>query len=206
MDIYDCEKELKESFNNSKNVNNTIKYALLETLSPIEDYYEAVNILEEGIHVHDDIRICILGAFLHSYWPQPIANKFLPHLDCYNNITDAQKAIIHYLKAYDIYMRDGNHYKGKVYKDELEQSIAFSSNIAFVYNYYRLAQISNKIVAENLMEIALNNVKEVLDVKQCKLLSIENFCDYDFYVDEHIFGNSLSAPLYESLQEFYSKL
>ena len=105
MDIYELEKTLKAKANDSSD--DVIRYALLETLSPIADYSFAIIILKEHFPKYNDFRMAVLISFLISTWENYKENDFISIMNSFLETADGgQKAIIYYLNAYDIFMHD----------------------------------------------------------------------------------------------------
>lgn len=195
IELLKLETKLKEKYLNS--ADDLIRYVLFEMQSPIEDYFLAIDLLAENYPRSRDIRIAILGAYLSSTWLNFKENKFLrllkPHLA---NASNQNKAIIYYLYAYDIYMKYDNKYPPE-YSEQLRTSIMYAKR--FVYNYVRLAEITNKQEASSLLTQAIANVETVRNETQLKDISPDLFLKYDFFIDEFILGVDISIYEYNDL-------
>ena len=69
----------------------------------------------------------------------------------------------------------------------------------FVYNYVRLAEITNKQEASSLLTQAIANVETVRNETQLKDISPDLFLKYDFFIDEFILGVDISIYEYNDL-------
>lgn len=83
------------------------------------------------------------------------------------------------------------------YSVYLQKSIYYSER--FVYNYVRLAEISNKKDAKILMEHAIANVCTIWSEKQLQEIPFDVFLQYETFVDEFILGVDISSLEYEEL-------
>lgn len=203
MDIYELEKILESKANES--ADDVIRYALLETIPPIADYSLAISILKEHFLKYNDFRMAVIVSFLMSTWESYKENDFISIINSFlDGATDEHKCIINYLKAYDIFMRNESVNKREEYITLLKQSI--NENVGFVYNYYRLAQVSGKEKAKELTSKALDNVGKVNSVEECKNMSITDLISYECFLKEDILGTTLSQPNYDTIEEYYGSL
>ena len=192
--VSQIEKTLKDKSRQS--VDDLLRYALFEMKSPIEDYDMALDILVENCGESDDIRPLILGAYLSSTWRSFEVNGFLERLRAHLPSADSQnKAIIYYLHAYDIYIRCKNRCP-REYAEYLKKSVACSAR--FVYNFVRLAEVSDSKEALQLMEQAVANVEKVWTEEQLKAAP-ECELSYERFVDEFILGVDISSLEYNQL-------
>ncbi len=201
MNIFAYERELEEKFDNS--VEDLIKYAILETLIPIGDYYKAIQVLRMSIIKFKDYRLYIMGSYLSSTWEEN-ENDFIPLLnDCVSQVDDKHKAIILYLYAYDIYMKNNKTENDKLRNCLIESIAAFDSS---VYPYYLLAKDSNtnKQDAKRLMEKCLSNVSKVFSENEDSDLT--DLLSFEAYINEHVLGTNLSNPNYLELKDYYLSL
>lgn len=197
LNLFEIEKQLKESSQNS--AENLIQYILFEIQSPIEDYFYAVELLTENYFKYKDIRIAILGSYLSSTWLFFKENIFLELLDKHLMETDEQnKAIIYYLHAYDIYIKCETKYPKK-YSQYLQKSISYSKR--FVYNYIRLAEITNRKESHKLLEQAISNIEKVWTEEELKNLPENFFLDYNNFINEFILGVDISIFEYKNLSK-----
>jgi hypothetical protein len=183
-----------------------LELALLQTMIPIADYYVAIGILKSYYQKNNDVRIGILGAFLSSVWESFKKNDFLPVLESsLSKLNDyQQKSIIYYLLAYDMIKHSEIKTKESIYANLLTKSINLSKE--FVYNYYYLAQISDKLTAKKLMLKAFTQIKKIYNESDCKKIELNKLVTYDFFLKEAILGIEPSISNFETLIEFYMKL
>lgn len=198
-DLLELEIELRAR--SKESTNDLIRYVLFELQSPIEDYALAIELLKTNYSKSKDLRVAILGAYLSSSRQNYEENAFLEYLSEHLACTNAQsKAIIYYLLAYDIYVKCDGNFPEK-YRVYLQHSIDYSEY--FVYNYIRLAEISNKRDARILMKKAAANVRKVWSEKQIKEMPFESFIEYENYVNEFITGVEMSSIEYNAVLSRY---
>lgn len=203
MNIYELEKNLKSKINDS--VDDFLNYILIQLVPPLDDYYNAINLLQTYAfeYGYNDFRIVVLGSYLSSTWFHFEENAFIESLTKYIDKVDKQsQSIIYYLLAYDIYMKNEKNFPCQ-YIEFLEKSISLSNR--FVYNYVRLAEISPKKKARELMDIAISNVETVLTESELENMDINDFLTYDAYIEEFILGVNISYVIYEELKQMQEK-
>lgn len=190
----------KESFfkqESNVSVDDLIAYIIFKIQGPLEDYYWAIDFLKKIYSQKKDVRLAILGSYLFSTFLSTSENPFLPLLDEYLQIVDTQtKAIIYYLRAYDLYLKYDDNYPQQ-YFDDLRMSISYSER--FVLNYVRLAEVSDRKEARFLLDKAIENVEKVWTEEQLQQESEESFLTYKEFVDEFILGVDISSFAYEDL-------
>lgn len=201
MNIYEFEEEFKLKMNNS--ADDAIRFALLETLPPIADYSWAIDILKDSYSKYKDFRMVVLITFLVSTWENYRENEFLTELNSFLEAADKeQKAIIFYLNAYDIFMHRGIVNKKDEYVELLNKSVNLDTK--FVYNYYRLAQVSNKRQAKRLIKKALLNIERVYSDSECEDLQLSDFVSYESFLNEEILGTTLTHSNYLEIKHLKS--
>ena len=177
-----------------------LKISILITLPPIADYGEAIKLLKAGYQDTNNMKFVIIGSYLSSTWEPYKNNTFVDFLNlllC--KVSDDEKAIVYYLKAYDILRHNEAATDCHEYENLLKKSIQLSDKN--VYPYYYLAQISEKEKSKELLRKALSNVKKVYSEEECKEVKISNLLSYRSFLDEHILGVTLSQPNFEMLQD-----
>lgn len=186
--------------------NMVLKITLLQTLPPVADFHEAIKILKAYYKENKDIRVWILGYFLSSQWENYKKNEFLLDAEVVlnNANTNQQKAIIYYLMSFDIFMRSAVSEEREKYIELLNRSVQLSEK--FTYNYYKLAEVSERKRAKELMEKAMSCVERVLNEDECKKLTLDDFTSYEFFLNENILGIDLSDSNYSTLKDFYNSL
>jgi len=199
MNIYDLEQVLRDKINDS--ADDVLNYAILETMPPIADYSNAIKVLKENYSKYHDFRIAVLACFLSSTWENYKSNDFIDIINSFiETSNNQQKSIIYYLNAYDMAYHGEYHPKNAEYTRLLKKSIELS--VRFVYNYVRLAKVSDQIQARELIEEALSRVERVYDSKDLT----SDLISYERYLNEHILGIELSEPNYKALKDFESEL
>lgn len=202
MNVYEFEEEFKLKMNNS--ADDAIRFALLETIPPIADYSWAIAILKDNYSKYKDFRMAVLTTFLISTWENYRKNDFITELNSFlEGADDEQKAIIYYLNAYDIFMHSEIVNKKDEYIELLNKSVDL--NTKFVYNYYRLAQVSNKRQAKRLIKKALLNIARVYSDSECEGLQLSDFISYESFLNEKILGTTLTRVNYLEISTFMKK-
>lgn len=203
MNVYEFEEEFKLKMNNS--ADDAMRFALLETIPPIADYSWAIAILKDSYSKYKDFRIAVLTTFLISTWENYRKNDFITELNSFlEGADDEQKAIIYYLNAYDIFMHREIVNKRDEYIELLNKSVSLDTK--FVYNYYRLAQVSNKRQAKRLIKKALLNIERVYSDSECEGLQLSDFVSYESFLNEEILGTTLTRVNYLEIKNLYKKL
>lgn len=203
MVIFELENELKQNLDRLHQVDDVIQYSIFQTFPPIADPYTAIDMLERENKRYNDIRFLILGSFLSSTWLNYEDNKLLSALNLgLGRVTNHdQRSIIYYLNAYDFYMRSNDYKDNKRYKDQLLESVKYSKR--FVYNFYRLSEISQGKDAIEYLEKCLQNVRTIYNVDQIHEMDIRERIKYDFFVNEHITIAMLTTINYEIIKDKY---
>ena len=182
------EHEPKEHGSNS--VENMLSYIMHKMNYPTEDYYWGINYIMNLYPKMPDVRLAILGAYLSSTWLSSRANPFLQQLNTHIGQVDKHtEAIIHYLNAYDIYIKQRKPYP-PYYKEELEKSVSLSSR--FVYNRVRLSEVSSGPRKKELIQEAIEHVEEIWSESDLIQSNQDSELHYDGYVSEFILGISIS--------------
>lgn len=210
MDYNAHEKELKSKINDS--ADDLLRYAIFETCQPIEDHFAAIEALQEGVQRYDDLRIVILGSFLSSTWRNFETNGFISLIDqALPTADDCTQSIFFYLKAYDIFMRLEDLKWNKDYIAFLKQSVA--RQCRFVFNRYRLAQVSNRAEAMKLMEQCFDYIdcfvgqERFASKGHAKYGTIEpEKLSYERYVREYITGTTPTRHMLDEMKEFHRTL
>lgn len=200
-DLFDLQESIIDS-NSISEVDKVIRLVLLLSQSPIADHETAIKLLFDFSKCNLDERVLILGAefnsFLPIYTPNPFIQNLVEKFDCYAN---KEKSIIKYLEAINLNNSIIKQRKNvsTIVVQLLKESIRLECS--YVNNYYRLALLSKRSDAKQLMEIALSNVMHIYnDITFEELLSYEN------YIDDFITGIKPSKEHYELLEEFYKSL
>ena len=182
------EKMLLE-YEANPNERNFTLYVMSELLTPIEDFYHVMDLIEGMINKISDDRLLYIASYLSTDWRIGRENIFLKTLNSkLNSSSDSEKAIIYYLNAYDI---DGPGVQTrdlKKYKYFLEQSIKHSANMRFANNRLDLARIVDDDTSQNLLKEARNNVQPHMSIEELRQMPDSFWLDIQNWIDEHILG------------------
>lgn len=97
-------KKLYEEFSQYRNYVTLERYVMSELLSPIEDFYEAIALIEQNEDIIEGFNLYYIAAYLCAEW-MPNNQKFIDKLNSMlNSADDAAKAVIYYLNAYSEYI------------------------------------------------------------------------------------------------------
>ena len=194
-------KKLHDEFSRCRNYVTLEKYVMSELLSPIEDYYEAINLIEQNEDIIDGLNLYYIAAYLCAEW-MPDNHKFIDKLNgILSSVDDAAKAVIYYLNAYSIsYTNDSNTLQ--TYINYLKRSIKFSNNIRFVNNRLDLARVLSGEEAEKYKQEALENVDSVFTETELSYIDNEEWLKIKLnsqsYIDEFILGTRTTSIVYEA--------
>lgn len=183
-----------------------LKLSLILMQNPIRDYETAVNLLNDFSLTEVNLQILIVGAEINAVWPVFQPNPFIERLlKIYSKCSNLEKSVITYLKAIDIdnsmIMSHEKHIKVECL---LKESLELCDS--YVNNYYRLALLSNKGTAKQLMKRALSNVEKVYSTERCEKMEFDEIVSFDYFLKEHILGTTLSQSDYFEIKKFYTSL
>lgn len=193
--------KLHEEFSQYRNYVTLERYVMSELLSPIEDYYEAINLIEQNEDIIDGLNLYYVAAYLCVEW-MPDNHKFIDKLNCIlSSVDDTAKAVIYYLNAYSLsYANDSNDLQ--TYINHLKRSIEFSKNIRFVNNRLDLAQVLSGDEDEKYKQDALENVESVFTETELSHINDEEWLKIKLnsqsYIDEFILGTHMTSVVYEA--------
>lgn len=194
-ELLKMENNLKVKSNNS--AEDLLEYILFEISPLIEDYYLVIELLEKNYSEIYDVRLAIVGAYLSSTWLGFKENIFLKKLDdLKEHCSEQDKAIIYYLHAYDIYVKNDRNFPPQ-YVSYLKKSIFYSKR--FVYNYVRLSELSKGKEAQTLLKQAIANIEKVWSEEELHEITKDYIGSYDDFVNEYILGVDISQNEYEQL-------
>ena len=192
-------KKAKEEFEMHGGINLLTKYVMSETLPPIEDYENAVNIIRANYHSQISGELLIIGAYLAIQWTHS-TNEILEILNLmYPYLPEKEKSIVNYLNAQQLYIRDANYLTNEAYRDELIKSIGF--NVPFVNNHCKLAEILPLNEARRYYEYAMKNIVKVNSEEEIMDMTIENFINPDSFINEFILGTDISWLHFDEIKK-----
>jgi len=191
-------KKAKEDFEKYGGIDLLTKYVMSETLAPIEDYENAVNIIRGNYHKYISGKLFIIGAYSIINWSSS-QNELLGILNLmYKYLPDEERAIVHYLNATQTYVKNGL-VENEESIIELKKTLEF--DIPFVYNRCRIAEYSTGENARKYYNEALDNVQKVLSEEEILKLPFEHFLEPQTFIDEYILGTHISYINYEVMKE-----
>ncbi|MDO5521162.1 MAG: hypothetical protein Q4G58_11780 [bacterium] len=107
-ELYLIQKKILSRLEKQILADDIIELALLQTMSPIEDYENAMKVLEFFKNKVSDIRICIIGAYFSCMWDYNQEYSFIEDLKRNIEYYDGKvQSIIYYIFAWSEYVRDG---------------------------------------------------------------------------------------------------
>lgn len=195
--IEELNKKLKAEYDNYGGLELFAKYVMSETIAPIEDYENVVKIIRENYHKQINAELLIIGAYSTIFWTRSdsemleILNLMRPFLP------EREKAIVHYLNAYKLYMIDDDYLSKQEYKAELYASLI--SNVPFVNNRLRIAELLTEKEAEKYYAEALNNVQEIFSKEIAAGISLEYSLNPQSFINEFILGTHITKDRYDEI-------
>ncbi|MBQ7926218.1 MAG: hypothetical protein IJ335_07980 [Lachnospiraceae bacterium] len=196
-DIEILNGKLKKEFDENKNYFTLERYVMSELLSPIEDYFNAINIIERNSNLIEGLNLYYIAAYL-SVELRLESNVFLEKLNSMiDMVKDEDKAIIHYLNTYFISCSVENWRTSESYRCNLLESIEYSKNSKFVNNRFDFSKILEGKGAEEYLREAMENVEIVETKETLETKSINYWLSSQRFVDEFILGTHLSQEAYQ---------
>lgn len=195
-DIINLNKTLQMEFYKTKAHDIFEQYVMSELLSPIEDYINAMDLVEKYDDLCKGLNLHYIACYLSSTWVGE-KNVFLDRL---NEVVDManneDKAIIYYLNAYHIFnLNDYSNLRSK-YMENILRSIEYSKDICFVNNRLDYANICPREEAHIFLREAKNNVQQIETKETLETKGIEYWLSSRRYVNEFILGTHLSLESY----------
>lgn len=192
-------------FEKNGGIDNLTQYVMSETIAPIEDYVNVVNIIRSNYCAQISGELLIIGAYLATQWTSS-ENELLTILELmYEHMPNKEKAIIHYLKADRIYVKNGLKENAE-YLSELHKSLEFT-DVLFVNNRRRIAELSSGNEARKYYREALSNVQKVYSQEEMsETTSLEDLLSPQSFINEFILGTYISSLTYEEIKEKMERL
>lgn len=202
---YSYNEAFRHEYEQTGNIEALGKYIISETIPPIEDFQNAVNIIRSNYCRLTNSTLLIVGAHLFSEWLfEKDHNELLEILNCmYQFLPLKEKAIVSFLNANHLRQRDKNYRTNPEYEKQLLASLA--DGIPFVYNRVSLAELYTGSAAKQMYEDALRNVIKVSSLEECQQMSTEQFLEPKAYINEHILGTHISSVNYKVIIETMKK-
>lgn len=202
MDILSYNKHLLECFVQDPTADMLSKYVMSETLSPIEDYSNAINLIRSNYPVYSDTTLLIVGAYLISEW-------FLESndlLEILNNqierLSMVNQAIVYYLNAHHLRRREKSYYKNPKYLENLCKSTEIA--VPFVGNFLYLAELqTDKNAVQRVLDRAIANIQKVYSEEEIRQMTFEQLTSPQSFVEEFILQTHIPYVTFESIQQRY---
>lgn len=199
IDVERVNETCKKRYEKNKTEQNIEKYVMSELLSPLEDYYRALRIIDENRERITSLRLFYVAADLSIDW-MPGERKWIDSLTKkINEVNNQDKAMIYYLEARYHYRKCGK--ESKEYRDFLEKSVHYSQGFPFVNNRYHLALISCGQEAIRLLHEAIDNVIIIETEDSLKQKPMDFWLSAQRWIDEFIVGTHRSYVTYETMIE-----
>jgi hypothetical protein len=194
-------KQIRQEYEKEQSIELLEKYVLSETLCPIEDFGNAVKIIRANYGHKISCRLLIIGAYLFSVWClDETHNELLAILnEMYPHLSAKEQAIVCYLNANHLRHRDRQNKKKKERERYLLQSLEYEGH--FVYNRVMLAELYTGEKAKKMYREAVEHIVTVDSLEDIHKITIEQFVDPQFFIDEHILGIRISDSNYETLMQ-----
>jgi len=195
-DIKMLNKKLQKEFMKDKNYYTLERYVMSELLSPIADYFNAIDIIKKNNNLSEGSNLYYIAAYICAEW-MPESKEFLDKLNSMiDMVEDKDKAVIYYLNAYYISCSVENWRKCKNYKFNLLKSVEYSKSSNFVNNRFDLANISEGEEKQKYLEEAIKNVEKVETKETLNNKTIDYWLSSQRFIDEFILGTHLSEEVY----------
>lgn len=192
---------LHDEFNQCRNYVTLEKCVMSELLTPIEDFYRAISLIEQNEDIIEGLNLYYIAAYLCAEW-MPNNLKFIDKLNnLLSSVNDKSKAVIYYLNAYRLAYTDDRK-TSETYRNNLKKSIEYSKDFQFVNNRLDLAHVSSGEEAEKYKQEALKNVvsvfteKELSNINDAEWLNIK--LNSQSYINEFILGTHITSIVYEA--------
>lgn len=196
IDIELLNEKLQKEFNEDKNCLTLERYVMSELLSPIEDYFNAIDLIRGNSKLIEGLNLYYIAAYLSAELLLE-SNEFLERLNnIINMVNNKDKAIIYYLNAYSMSCTMNCLDKNKNYRCNLLKSIEFSKNNNFVNNRFDFAKILEGKEANNYLKDAFLNVEIVETKETLNSKTINYWLSSQRFVNEFILGTHLSQETY----------
>lgn len=196
IDTESLNEQLKKDFDKDKSYYTLERYVMSELLSPIEDYFNAIDIIKRNSHLNEGLNLIYIAAYLCAEW-MPESREFIEKLNnMIDMVEDKDKAIIYYLNAYYLSCSIKDWKKCEKYRNNLINSIEYSKDIYFVNNRFALANISEGKQALKYLKEASANVEKVETKDTLKTKSINYWLSSQRFINEFILGTHMSKEVY----------
>lgn len=182
-------EKMKDDFSKNITYENLEKYAMSELLSPIEDYYNFMEIIKNNLDILENLELVYVATDLERLWSNE--SFFLNYLNKQlTSVSDSDKSIILYLNALQIKKTDRNFEKNKEFKSYLRKSVELSKNFNFVNNRKELANLLTGSDKQKVLKEIHQNIEREYNYDDIKKIDVDEWLSAKFYIDEFITGVS----------------
>lgn len=184
-------------YEESKAIDVLEKYVVSETISPIADYKNAIEIIRANYCCQVNSTLLIIGAYLASEWSEG-HNELLEILNkMYGYLPQKEKMIVHFLNAHHLRFRDPMYKCNPNYKMHLLKSL--NGDTPFATNRRYLAELYAGDKAKEMYTEAMSNVVKVHSKSELEQMTIVQLVEPEAFINEHILGTHISYINYEIL-------
>lgn len=188
--------QLRRQFSENRNYHTLERYVMSELLSPIEDYANAIDIIQNNCDLCIELNLCYIAAYLCAELAMG-TNDVLEKLNSVIDVVeDKDKAIIYYLNAYYLSSSIKKWRECEEYRFNLIKSIEYSKHINFVNNLVDLASISVGQEAQSFLKRALKNIEKVETKESLENKNMTYWLSSQRFIDEFILGTHLTHEVY----------
>lgn len=180
-----------------------VQLAIILIQNPVGDYQTAINLLNDFSAYKLSFQALFLGAFFDALWPFIEPNPFLPKLnEIISDCDSIQQALIKFVEAIDI---DNKAFNNKENNGKVQSLLSDAIDLydGFAYAYYRLALISERKIAKNLLKKTLSNVQKVYNTEEIEMLPMSEIVSYDFFIKMQVTGTSMTSSMYSEIKEMH---
>ena len=206
MNTEKLNNQLRTEFNERKDYLSLEKYVMSELLSPVEDYYNAVDIIYKNIDLLEDLSLLYIASYLNSEYSMGYGDLLTKLNSRLEKVDNKNKSIIYYINAYDIICKDKEWKRNKECISYLEKSVQLANGFKFVNNRFYLAQCVDKSIAKQLAVESLENVNDKYTVETLKNIPQEYWLSSQSFIDEFILGISITDIIYKQKENSLIKL
>ena len=197
--IEELNKRYKAEYESNESLELFTKYVMSETIAPIEDYENVVNLIRQNYHKYISVELLMVGAYSAIMWTHS-DNEMLEMLNLMKSyLPNRERAIVHYLNAYKIYTLDKEYLTNLDYLAELRASLAY--DVTFVNNRLHIAKLSTIEDAKKYYAEAISNVQKVFSENQIIEYTVEHFLDPQTFINEFILGLNMSIERYNEIKK-----
>ncbi len=205
MNIERLNEQFKNDFLANKNYHSLEKYVMSELLTPISDYYNAVEIVCKNLNLIKGLDLLFVATYLNSEYSMGYDNLLEILNSKINETDDLNKAIIYYLNAHNIICNNKKWKNDKECLLNLKKSVDLSKGFNFANNRFYLAQCVDTQTAKIFTKEYISNVTERHTETSLKNLPEEYWFSSLSFVEEFILGTSISEIVYKNKIENLTK-